>query len=131
MSPRCALSHADPALWPRRCSVCRKAQSVLNLLDALKSAFEAAYRTQFSFLMPDKRLVVEPVSVEARAAGERHRVMAPAVADEARVNEVRMYVQGAWHVAAFRQRARKQPMTMTTTTKNTLKGSRSWSTMAA
>ena len=31
-------------------------------------AFERAYRTRFSFLMPDKPLVVEAVSVEAIGA---------------------------------------------------------------
>ena len=36
----------------------------------MTARFEAAYRAQFSFLMPDKPLIVEAVSVEALAPGE-------------------------------------------------------------
>ncbi|OYU96682.1 MAG: 5-oxoprolinase, partial [Burkholderiales bacterium PBB5] len=39
-------------------------------LAALRQAFEAAYRQRFAFLMPDRALVVEAVSVEAIGAGE-------------------------------------------------------------
>jgi 5-oxoprolinase (ATP-hydrolysing) len=42
-------------------------------LDEMIRRFEDAYRKQFSFLMPDKALVVEAVSVEAIAAGEVFR----------------------------------------------------------
>jgi len=38
--------------------------------NALKDAFEAAYRQRFAFLMPDRALVIEAVSTEAVAAGE-------------------------------------------------------------
>jgi 5-oxoprolinase (ATP-hydrolysing) len=38
---------------------------------AIQAAFEAGYRQRFAFLMPDRPLVVEAVSVEAVAAGER------------------------------------------------------------
>jgi len=40
-------------------------------LDALRSEFEAAYRRRFAFLMPERALVIEAVTVEATAAGER------------------------------------------------------------
>ncbi|MES2957431.1 MAG: hydantoinase B/oxoprolinase family protein, partial [Pseudomonadota bacterium] len=40
-------------------------------LDAVRRAFEAGYRQRFSFLMPDRGLVIEAVSVEAVGAGER------------------------------------------------------------
>ncbi len=40
--------------------------------DAIRLAFEAAYRQRFAFLMPGRTLVVEAVSVEAVGAGERH-----------------------------------------------------------
>ena len=38
---------------------------------SLRSDFEAAYRQRFAFLMPERALVIEAVSVEAMAAGER------------------------------------------------------------
>ena len=37
----------------------------------MAAAFEHAYRQQFSFLMPDKTILVEAVSVEAVLAGGR------------------------------------------------------------
>jgi 5-oxoprolinase (ATP-hydrolysing) len=40
-------------------------------LDAIRQAFEAGYRQRFAFLMPDRALVIEAVSVEAVGAGER------------------------------------------------------------
>ena len=39
---------------------------------AIRDAFEAGYRQRFAFLMPDRMLVIEAVSVEAVGAGERH-----------------------------------------------------------
>src|SRR5262249_54564200 len=35
----------------------------------MTAAFEAAYRRQFSFLMRDKRIIVEAITVEAATAG--------------------------------------------------------------
>jgi len=40
-------------------------------IDAVRAAFEAAYRQRFAFLMPDRTLVIEAVSVEAVGPGER------------------------------------------------------------
>jgi 5-oxoprolinase (ATP-hydrolysing) len=40
-------------------------------LDAIRAAFETAYRQRFAFLMPGRGLVIEAVSVEAVGAGER------------------------------------------------------------
>jgi 5-oxoprolinase (ATP-hydrolysing) len=45
-------------------------------LAAVRQAFEAAYRQRFAFLMPDRGLVIEAVSVEAVGAGERFEVEA-------------------------------------------------------
>ncbi|MFO1220457.1 MAG: hydantoinase B/oxoprolinase family protein [Burkholderiaceae bacterium] len=45
---------------------------------AIRAAFEAAYKQRFAFLMPDRALVIEAVSVEAVGAGERFE--APAAA---------------------------------------------------
>ena len=39
---------------------------------AIKQAFEAGYKQRFAFLMPDRMLVIEAVSVEAVGAGETH-----------------------------------------------------------
>ena len=41
-------------------------------IDAIRRDFEAGYRQRFAFLMPDRVLVIEAVSVEAVGAGERH-----------------------------------------------------------
>lgn len=38
---------------------------------AIRDEFEQAYRQRFAFLMPDRALVIEAVSVEAASAGER------------------------------------------------------------
>ncbi|HEY6132920.1 MAG TPA: hydantoinase/oxoprolinase family protein, partial [Rubrivivax sp.] len=40
-------------------------------IDAIRQEFEAGYRQRFAFLMPDRLLVIEAVSVEAVGAGER------------------------------------------------------------
>jgi 5-oxoprolinase (ATP-hydrolysing) len=39
---------------------------------AIRQAFEAGYKQRFAFLMPDRLLVIEAVSVEAVGAGESH-----------------------------------------------------------
>ena len=75
--------------------------------DAMVREFEAAYRRQFSFLMPGKPLLVEAVSVEAIAAGEgiRERVLSKAN-PASPVERVRMFTGGRWHEAPlFRREA--------------------------
>jgi 5-oxoprolinase (ATP-hydrolysing) len=60
--------------------------------------FEAAYRKQFSFLMPGKALIAEAVSVEAVAAADA--LAEPAGAETrggACIERVRMFTGGAWH----------------------------------
>ena len=42
-------------------------------LEQARQDFEAAYRLRYSFLMPDRALVVETISVEATGGGERGR----------------------------------------------------------
>src|SRR3954466_2087949 len=67
-------------------------------IDRMKAEFEAAYRKQFSFLMPGRALVAEAVSVEAIAPGdapmeksiEKKKTAAPA-------DRVRMFTAGTWH----------------------------------
>jgi 5-oxoprolinase (ATP-hydrolysing) len=46
-------------------------------LDEVRAAFEAGYRQRFAFLMPGRALVIEAVSVEAVAAGERFETATP------------------------------------------------------
>ncbi len=75
-------------------------------LAAARSAFEAAYRQRFSFLMPDRPLVIEAVSVEAIGPGERSAA-APAAAAapalEAVADErVRMYCEADEQPAGWR-----------------------------
>ncbi len=83
--------------------------SVAEMLDA----FETSYRQRFSFLMRDRPVVVEAVSVEAvGGAGRSDEPFAevarkPAAASAAAVSfhQVRMYVGGGWVEAKLYQRA--------------------------
>ena len=73
-------------------------------LDGIVRGFEAAYRQRFAFLMSDKALVVEAVSVEAVVAGDapvepRHALHAPRAIPSRET--VRMYSGGQWHDAAL------------------------------
>jgi 5-oxoprolinase (ATP-hydrolysing) len=80
----------------------------LAALDAVRAAFEGAYRQRFAFLMPDRTLVIEAVSVEAVGPGERFDDPA-AVADEVGPHRprpdatVRMYHEG-WRGAGLYRR---------------------------
>jgi len=81
-------------------------------LDAVRAAFEAAYRQRFAFLMPDRVLVIEAVSVEAVGPGERSDVVAGGTEPvphrpPARAG-VRVYFDG-WHDAALHLRESLQP----------------------
>ncbi|MDP3819929.1 MAG: hydantoinase B/oxoprolinase family protein [Burkholderiales bacterium] len=70
----------------------------------IQAAFEAAYRQRFAFLMSERRLIVEAVSVEAVAEGDaptetRHALVAaqPAPATDT----VRLFSGGRWWDAAL------------------------------
>jgi 5-oxoprolinase (ATP-hydrolysing) len=79
----------------------------MGSLQEVKKAFEQAYLRRFAFIMPDKTLVVEAVSVEAVLAGEPmpetpqdllpSRGMPPHIS-------TRMYLNGAWQEAALVRR---------------------------
>ena len=78
----------------------------------LQAAFETAYRQRFAFLMHERRLIVEAVSVEAVGAGEapeeaRHADLASGAAPAAAT--VRMFSNGEWHDAALVERACARP----------------------
>jgi 5-oxoprolinase (ATP-hydrolysing) len=76
-----------------------------------RAAFEAAYRQRFAFLMPERALVIEAVSVEAVAAGERFAEPAVRTAAPHRPEPeatVRMHC-GQWLDAALHQREALAP----------------------
>ncbi len=78
---------------------------LLGPLEQMVEQFEAAYRKQFSFLMPGKPIIAEAVSVEAMAQGERFdeaSATEKAKADAAR--SVRMFTGGRWHEAPLYRR---------------------------
>jgi len=73
--------------------------------EQMVAQFEAAYRQQFSFLMPDRPLVVEAVSVEAIAPGETAAEKRPAPrAFASAAQRVRIFTAGAWHEAPLYRR---------------------------
>jgi len=85
---------------------------VVALVDdpaAIQREFEAEYRQRFAFLMPDRPLVIEAVSVEAVAAGERLPEAATAAAERpfAAKSEAstRMYCQADEVPAGWRDAA--------------------------
>jgi len=81
-------------------------------LSEVRAAFETAYCQRFAFLMPDKRLVIEAVSVEAVVSGTvPSEPLLPLHSPRpAPVRErVRLYSGGRWHEAALLLRADLQP----------------------
>ena len=85
-------------------------------LASIRSRFEAGYRQRFAFLMPDKALVIEAVSVEAVGAGERAMFAeeaaqagtpsgAPAAHRPAPAAQVRMYCEADEAIAGWRDAA--------------------------
>ena len=71
----------------------------------MQAQFEAAYRKQFSFLMPGKALVAEAVSVEALAAGQAiAEHPAPPKPAGAPAETVRIFSGGAWRAAPLYRR---------------------------
>lgn len=76
--------------------------------EAIRAAFEAAYRKRFAFLMPDKALVLESVSVEAIGPGEAAEER-PAEARPHRPEadaRARVFCEGAFRDAALYRRER-------------------------
>ncbi|HEV3010164.1 MAG TPA: hydantoinase B/oxoprolinase family protein [Burkholderiales bacterium] len=71
----------------------------------MRREFEAAYRKQFSFLMPGRPLIAEAVSVEAIAAGEvfAERNLPPKES-AAPAETVRVFTGGRWHDAPLYRR---------------------------
>ncbi len=72
--------------------------------NALCAAFEQAYQQRYSFLMPDKPLVVEAMSAEGVVPGEAVHTPSRTTAGSGQpVARVRMYAQSQWHDAALWQ----------------------------
>ncbi|MCX7891420.1 MAG: hydantoinase B/oxoprolinase family protein [Burkholderiales bacterium] len=77
----------------------------LDTVPAMREAFAAAYRQRYSFLMPDKPLVVEAVSVEATGASDAPAERPADLRREHRpAARVRMYSGGRWHDAPLFRR---------------------------
>jgi 5-oxoprolinase (ATP-hydrolysing) len=71
----------------------------------MRRHFEAAYRKQFSFLMPGRPLIAEAVSVEAIARGEA--IQERPLGEKAQANPaelVRMFTRGSWQQAPLYRR---------------------------
>jgi 5-oxoprolinase (ATP-hydrolysing) len=68
-------------------------------LEQMTGAFEASYVRRFSFLMPDKTIIVEAVSVEVTGAQENlgaDTTLRSAETKDAQPEHVRMFTNGAW-----------------------------------
>ena len=72
--------------------------------EAMVDEFEALYRRRFSFLMRDKPIVVEAVSVEAVAAAHAAQEQPPIVGSAARPKSVRVFFDGGWTDTGLYQR---------------------------
>ncbi len=83
----------------------------LGPIAQMLAQFESAYRQQFSFLMPDKPLIVEAVSVEAIAAGEdiKEEKTLEETKRASPLETVRMFSGGKWHEAPLYRRDELAP----------------------
>ena len=81
--------------------------------ERMKAQFETIYRRRFSFLMPDKALLVEAVSVEAIGASEAPADVPAPMAERqgplARHDTVRVFSNDWWHDAALYLRGDLRP----------------------
>jgi 5-oxoprolinase (ATP-hydrolysing) len=81
--------------------------------EQMQAGFEALYKSRFSFLMPDRALVVEAVSVEAAAKADATPAAGPtagqAGAGAAADSQVRMYSGGAVHETPIHLREKLHP----------------------
>ncbi len=82
-------------------------------VEAMKEQFDAAYRQRFSFLMPDRRLIVETLSVEAIGAGEATAAAsaqrAPRTGALAAATTVQAYFDGGWQATPLYRRDDTRP----------------------
>jgi 5-oxoprolinase (ATP-hydrolysing) len=82
-------------------------------IEAMRAGFEDGYRKRFSFLMRERRLIVDAVSVEAigggDAASDAAPVFPPRAAPLAAAATVRAYFGDAWHDTPLYVRADTRP----------------------
>ena len=80
---------------------------------AMRAGFEAQYRKRYSFLMPNRELIVEAISVEAigKADAVDEKVVVPAAREGglAESHRVRLFGTGRWHDAALYVRDALRP----------------------
>src|SRR5467141_2643843 len=77
----------------------------LGPVAGMVAQFEAAYRKQFSFLMPGKPLIVEAVSVEVIAPGGVHEEQEVDRKNPGKpVESIRVFTGGKWHAAPLYRR---------------------------
>ena len=81
--------------------------------EAMRAAFEAAYRQRFAFLIERRSLIVEAVSVEAIARGaamtEAMRELPPRATSLCAAETVRLFSGGRWHDAPLYARDDTRP----------------------
>ena len=90
--------------------------------EEMTAAFERAYRSRFSFLMPGRPIIVEAVSVEAACASQDHTVAPTPAATPAAIpadgapdcppdvhERVRLFAAGQWRTAPLYRRAALAP----------------------
>jgi 5-oxoprolinase (ATP-hydrolysing) len=79
-------------------------------LEEMTAAFEAEYSRRFSFLMPDKPVLVEAVSVEVTGAQERHEdADDPPRSARNDPDRVRMFTGGTWAEVDLYERSGLRP----------------------
>jgi 5-oxoprolinase (ATP-hydrolysing) len=78
-------------------------------LPGMVAAFEAEYSRRFSFLMRDKPIVVEAMSVEATGIHEDLPVTGTTARSDKKSVRVRMFTGGAWAQVSLYQRAGLAP----------------------
>jgi 5-oxoprolinase (ATP-hydrolysing) len=81
-------------------------------LKAIKTSFEEAHRRQYGFVVPDKALIVDSVSIEA--IGRTEAVADPTLAAETRADakpkaQVPFWAEGAHHQAPVLERSEMRP----------------------
>src|SRR3954471_6977360 len=82
----------------------------LGTADEMTASFEAAYRKQFSFLMPGRALIAEAISVEATGGGEVFEEKTILKKNHAAPAEVmRMFTGGRWHETPVYRREELAP----------------------
>ncbi len=79
--------------------------------DAMRAAFEHIHRQRYSFLMPERALVIDSVAVEARSRSQLPEISITtgAAAADAKAGTTGMYCAKQWQDVPALQRAQLQP----------------------